>query len=129
MSSALQCAVLSTTELWPSSNAAAIDVVRSTASSTENCRAGAVIGRCAATDVVRSRVRSTEYNTAVADIGRRAEIYVVRSSVSNVYCREVTFNDRGGIDVVRSTARKQSSVAMLQRNYVRICKFYTRYLV
>ena len=66
MASALRRTVLSTAERRVViGHRAAVDVVRSTASSTEYRRAGGVIGRCAAVDVVRSTVRSTEYNRAV----------------------------------------------------------------
>jgi hypothetical protein len=105
MSSALQRAVLSTRELWPSSFAAAIDVVRSTAPSTEYNRVVAVIG------LVQQFMSSALWRVVLSTAERRP------SSVA------------AAIDVVRSTTREPSSVAMQQCNYVRVCKFCKRVLL
>jgi hypothetical protein len=71
-----------------SSRFAAVDVVRSTASSTDYCRTGGIICRCAAVDVVRSTASSTDYCTTGSIISRCAAVDVVRSTASSTdYCR------------------------------------------
>ena len=87
-SSALQRAVLSTIELWPSSVAAAIDAVRSTTRSTEYNRAVAVIGH------VQQFMSSALWQVVLSTAERRPSPVAAE------------------IDVVRSTTHEPSSVVM-----------------
>jgi len=97
---------------------AAIDVVRSTASSAEYCRAGGFVGRSAAVDVVRSTARSTEYCRALA-------VITVQQLMSSALWRVLSTAERGSSSVtvqqLMSSALRRAVLSSAERGAVIGC--------